>query len=587
MTMKKISESSYIRILGYAHPYMTRLLAALFCMLISSACNVAPPWLLKNVVDDVLIKGDLKTLNLLSLGLVVLFVFKGVAGYGHQYLMTWVGQRVIMDLRLRLYNHMQRLSFRYFSGKRVGELLSRVTNDVNVLQDVTTNVVVNLIVQTVTFLGILGFLIYLNWQLTLVTFGVLPAAILAIQVASKRLRRVGHDIQEQLARLSAIAEEALSAIRIVRAFATEDEEFERFRQQNRANFKALMRGTQIHAALSGVVEVILIIALAVILWLGGRAVIGGGLTPGGLIAFLGYLILLVQPIRILSKVVSQLQKGLAAADRVFEVIDMDAEIESPRDPVVLDEVKGRIRFNQVCFAYEKGQPVLSGIDLEILPGETLALVGSTGAGKSTLADMVPRFYDPLSGRVEVDGHDLRRLDLKTLRRRIGIVPQDPVLLSGTLAYNIAYGYPQATQEQIERAARVAGIHEHIVSLPKGYDTMVGQRGLTLSGGQRQRVAIARALIKDPIILIMDEATSSLDVEVEKQVQEAMNKASVGRTSLVIAHRLSTIRNADRIAVLEKGRVVELGSHEDLLALGGAYSRLYGMQFRRDDDEMVS
>lgn len=587
MTKQNFRASSYVRILGYARPYVPRLLAALFCMFLSSACNVAPPWLLKNVVDDVLIRSDMTTLNFLCLGLVVLFAFKGVAGYGHQYLMTWVGQRVIMDLRLRLYDHMQRLSFRYFSGKRVGELLSRVTNDVNVLQDVTTNVVVKLVVQTVTFVGILGFLIYLNWKLTLVTFAVLPAAVLAIQVASRKLRRVGHEIQEQLALLSAIAEEALSAIRIVRAFATEDEEYDRFRHQNRANFKALMRGTQIHAALSGIVEVILITALAVILWLGGRAVIDGVLTPGGLIAFLGYLILLVQPIRILSGVVSQLQKGLAAADRVFEVIDMQAEVEPPRNPVVLRKVTGRILFDDVWFAYEEDQPVLRGIDLEIKPGETLALVGSTGAGKSTLADMVPRFYDPVRGRVEVDGCDLRSLDLKALRRQIGIVPQDPVLLKGTLAYNIAYGCPGASMQRIEDAARTAGIHDHIASLPKGYETEVGQRGTTLSGGQRQRVAIARALIKDPRILIMDEATSSLDVEVEKRVQEAMTQASLGRTSIVIAHRLSTIRNADRIAVLEKGKVVELGNHEELMARQGAYARLYSLQFRRDDDEMVS
>lgn len=584
--MKKVSTSSYLRILGFARPYLGRLLGALVCMLLSSACNVAPPWLLKNVVDDVLIRGDLGYLNLLAVGLVVLFVFKGVAGYGHQYLMTWVGQRVIMDLRLRLYDRMQRLSFRYFSGKRVGELLSRVTNDVNVLQDVTTSVVVDLVVQGVSFIGILGFLIYLNWKLTLVTFTVLPVAAVAIQVTAKKLRRVGHDIQEQLARLSAIAEEALSAIRIVRSFATEDEEYDRFRIQNRANFKALMSGTQVHAALSGIVEVILIMAMAIILWLGGRDVIEGKLTPGELIAFLGYLVLLVQPIRIFSRVVSQLQKGLAAADRVFEVIDQDAEIESPKDPFFLNEIKGEIRFDQVRFAYEEDQPILRGIDLTIRPGETLAVVGSTGAGKSTLADMVPRFYDPIQGRVEIDGHDLRTLDLKTLRRQIGIVPQDPVLLKGTIAYNIAYGCPEASQEQIEESARIAGIHEHIVSLPRGYDTEVGQRGTTLSGGQRQRVAIARALIKDPRILIMDEATSSLDVEVEKQVQAAMNKASEGRTSIVIAHRLSTIRSADRIAVLDEGKVVEIGSHDDLMARGGPYFRLYSMQFRSGNGEVA-
>jgi subfamily B ATP-binding cassette protein MsbA len=581
--MKFLRSSVYFRLLTQVRPYLGRVALALFCMVLASACNVAPPWLLKNVVDDVLIEKDMAFLNALSLGIVVLFLLKGLAGYGHQYLMNWIGQRVVMDIRLKLYEHMQSLSFRYFHASRVGELLSRVTNDVNVLQSLVTTVLVDLVIQSVSFVAILGFLFYLNWRLTLVTFAVLPLAGWVIDLAARKLRRVGHEIQEQLARLSAIAEEALSSIRIVRIFATEEEELGRFSEQNRANFRSLMRGTQVHAALSGTVEFILILALALILWMGGRDVIAGRLSPGELIAFLGYLVLLVQPIRVVSRVVSQVQQGLAAADRIFDVMGKTTEVVPPADPVVLDEIRGEITFDGVWFAYEGQRWVLRDVNLHITPGETVALVGTTGAGKSTLSDLIPRLYDPQKGTISIDGHDVKSLDLHTLRRRIGVVPQESLLLKGSLAFNIAYGCPEATEDDIRRALAEAGLGDFVASLPEGIEAEVGERGVTLSGGQRQRVAIARALVRNPRILIMDEATSSLDAAVEQQIQEAMQRASRGRTSLVIAHRLSTIRQADRILVIEGGTIVEEGSHDELLALNGRYNRLYSLQFGLDDD----
>lgn len=581
--MSFIRSSVYFRLLSRVRPYLGRVALALFCMVLASACNVAPPWLLKNVVDDVLIEKDTAFLNALSLGIVVLFLLKGLAGYGHQYLMSWIGQRVVMDIRLKLYEHMQSLSFRYFHASRVGELLSRVTNDVNVLQSLVTTVLVDLVIQSVSFVAILGFLFYLNWRLTLVTFAVLPLAGWVIDLAARKLRRVGHEIQEQLARLSAIAEEALSSIRIVRIFATEEEELGRFSEQNRANFRSLMRGTQVHAALSGTVEFILILALALILWMGGRDVIAGRLSPGELIAFLGYLVLLVQPIRVVSRVVSQVQQGLAAVDRIFDVMGKTTEVVPPADPVVLDEIRGDIAFDGVWFAYEGQRWVLRDVNLHITPGETVALVGTTGAGKSTLSDLIPRLYDPQKGTISIDGHDVKSLDLHTLRRKIGVVPQEPLLLKGSLAFNIAYGCPEATEDDIRRALAEAGLGDFVASLPEGIETEVGERGVTLSGGQRQRVAIARALVRNPRILIMDEATSSLDAAVEQQIQEAMQRASRGRTSLVIAHRLSTIRQADRILVIEGGTIVEEGSHDELLALNGRYNRLYSLQFGLDDD----
>lgn len=385
---------------------------------------------------------------------------------------------------------------------------------------------------------------------------------------------MGHEIQSELASLSAVVQEAFGAIRVVRSFATEDLELERFGRSNRDNFRAVMHGVQVQSALAGVIEVVLIAALALILWLGGRKVVGGELTPGELIAFLGYLGFMVQPIRVLTSVTSSLQMGLAAADRIFAMLDTPVDIASPANPVRVGALEGRVAFEGVSFSYVAGREVLDGIDLEVRPGERVAIVGPTGSGKSTLADLVPRFYDPDRGAVLVDGRDVRTLDLSELRRQIGVVHQDSILLKGTIGFNISYGLPGMSSEDIARAADIAGIRAFIESLPLGYDTEVGERGVTLSGGQRQRIAIARAVARNPRILILDEATSSLDSEVERQVQEAMNTAMAGRTSLVIAHRLSTIRGADRIVVLDRGRIVGQGTHDELMALGGLYHRLY-------------
>lgn len=566
--------SSYVRLLGYCKPYKMRLAAALACMVLSAIFGIIPPWLIKNVVDDVLINKQSSTLNLLAVGIVALYILKAVFGYGHMYLMTWVGQKVVIDIRLELYDHTQRLSLAKLYSKRSGEFLSRITNDVATLQNILAAVVVDFVVQGCTFIGIIGFLLFINWKLTLVTFVVTPLAVLMIDKASSKLREVGGTIQEKLAMVAAIAQEALSSIRIVRAFVTEEKEYARFENESNRHFKAVMKGTQVRGFLEGVVEVILIAALAFILWFGGRDVIKGRLTAGELLAFLTYIGLLVQPIRVLSRVISTIQQGVASADRVFEILDEKNEVPLPDKPVVLKPMDGRICFRDVWFAYKDKSWVLKGLDFEIEKGQKVAVVGSTGAGKSTLADLVMRFYDPQKGCILIDGTDLRQLDLKTYRRQIGVVPQDPVLMKGTLAYNIGYGFEGVTDADMVKAAEIAGILDFIRGLPDGFDTEVGERGVTLSGGQRQRIAIARAVVRDPRILIMDEATSSLDALVEQQVQDAMRKAMEGRTSIIIAHRLSTIRDADRIAVLSGGKLVEQGTHEELLSMKGHYSRLF-------------
>ena len=566
--------ASYMRLLRYCVPYRKRLVTALVCMVLSAVFGIIPPWLIKNVVDDVLIAKRMNILNLLACGVVVLYVLKAVFGYIHMYLMTWVGQKVVIDIRLELYDHTQRLSLATLYSKRSGEFLSRITNDVSTLQNILASVVVDFVVQGSTFVGILCFLFFINWKLTIATFTIIPLAVLVIDRASAKLRKVGSVIQERLAMVAAIAQEAVSSIRIVRAFATEEEEFRRFKSESDKHFRALMKGTQIRGILEGVVEVILIAALAVILWLGGRDVINGKLTAGALLSFLTYIGLLVQPIRILSRVISNIQQGVASADRVFEILDEKNEVKISDNPIVLSDMKGRVKFEDVWFRYTESRWVLQGLDFEIRPGEKVAVVGPTGTGKSTMADIIMRFYDPSRGNVFIDGVNLRDIELKSYRRQIGVVPQDPVLMKGTLAYNIGYGYPGVTEDDLVRAAKIAGIYDFINGLPEQFDTEVGERGVTLSGGQRQRVAIARAVVRDPKILIMDEATSSLDALVEQQVQDAMRNAMEGRTSVVIAHRLSTIRDADRILVMNNGRVAEQGTHDELLELEGHYYRLF-------------
>lgn len=590
------------RLAAYAAPYRYRLAGAVFFMLASSGLNILPPWLFKSVVDDVLISKNLFALNLICVSVILIFVLKAMTLYGREYLMNDVGQRVVMDIRIVLYDHMQRMSLRTLHASRVGELMSRITGDVATLQNLVTNTFVELVFNAVTFVGMFLFILFINWRLTLLIIVVLPAVAWLLVFAGRRLRRAGHRVQERLADLTAIAAEAFSAIRVVRAFATEEQELERFRRGNVENFEALLRAVRIQASLSGVIEVFLICALAIVFWFGGRSVIGGSLSPGELIAFIGYIAFMVQPIRTVMSRMGSLQTGLAATERIFAMLNTPTE-STDRARTDPGRLRGEVVFEDVRFSYTEGQEILKGISLSVRPGERVAIVGPTGSGKSTLVDLIPRFYDPTSGRVLIDGYEADTLLLPRLRRQIGIVPQESVLMKGSIAFNIAYGLPARNpgrpsdpqssplddpelMSAIRRAAHIADIDAFIEGLPEGYATEVGERGVTLSGGQRQRIAIARAVVRDPRILILDEATSSLDLAVERQVQEAMNRAMAGRTSFVIAHRLSTVRTADRILVLEGGCIVQEGTHESLIREDGLYSRLHRLQFEETGKEVL-
>jgi subfamily B ATP-binding cassette protein MsbA len=567
----------YLRVLSYCRPYIWRLVPAFTLIWLTNIFEVAPPYMSKFLVDDVLIERNFALMWLLGAGVMVIAVVKAVFGYVQGYLMTWVGQKVIIDIRLRMYDKVQKLSLKVLYKKRVGEFLSRVTNDVSILQGILANVIVEFVGKIVQFIGTLCFMFYIDWKLTLASIVVVPVVALVVDRAGAKLRAVGTLVQEKMAQMSAVAYESMYSIRIVRAFATERREYERFEEQSRLQFKALIRGVQTGGILGGFIEVMMYSAMVLMLLIGSHDVVRGRITAGELTAFAVYLGMLQRPIRTIGSLIVSLQQGLAAADRVFEILDEPDEVPQAENPVTIKDMRGEVTFDDVWFAYEEERWVLRDLNIRVSPGEKVAIVGATGAGKSTIVDMLLRFYDPVRGRILIDGVDLTQLDMTAYRRRVGFVPQDPVLMKGTLAYNISYGYDGCSVEAMISAAVTAGIHDFITSLPDGYESEVGERGVTLSGGQRQRVAIARAIVRNPAIILMDEATSSLDSMVESQIQTAMNEAMKGRTSIVIAHRLSTIRDADRIIVISDGKVVEEGRHEKLLARRGYYYNLHSLQ----------
>lgn len=571
----------YLRILKFIRPYLGRLIAAGFCTVMTAAANLYVPWIVRDVIDKVFQNKDSDLLNLISLGIVVIFFARGIFYYGQSYLMNYVGESIVIDVRGIVYRKLMTLSTHFFDTNKLGTIMSYVTNDVAALQGAMVANSIEIITETSVLIGSVGAMVYLDWKLTLFTFCTFPVVLFFMDFFGKKIRKSGHRIQQATADITSILQETLAATRVVKSFVREPYEIARFDQQNKANFYANMKSAKLMGTLSPVIEFIAALGVTAIIWFGGRSVIGGDITAGSLVAFLVYAINISNPIKRIARVLGSIQKALAAAERVFYIMDLTDTIPQKPDAITLPSVEGNVEFRHVSFAYNKGETILHDVSFSAKPGQAIALVGPSGAGKSTVASLLPRFYDVTEGAIFVDGHDVRDVTLASLREQVGIVPQETNLFNDTVYNNILYGRLDATRDEVIAAAKAANADEFIQQLPKGYNTQLGDRGVNISGGQRQRISIARAILKNPRILILDEATSALDTESERIVQEALDRLMVGRTSFVIAHRLSTIQNAAKIIVLDKGSIVEEGTHQQLMAKHGLYAHLHDIQFKEN------
>ena len=570
------------RMIGYLSPYKLRLLLAVIGLIFSAALSLVFPAVIQNVVDSVFTDADLGLLDAITLALLLVFALRSVAEFVQNYNLNFVGERIVVDIRQELYAHLQSLSLKFFTERRVGELISRISSDVTVMRTVLTGNVSALLQQSLMLLGSVAIMFWLNWRLTLFIIVLMPVIVIVGFIFGTWIRRISVKVQDEIAGATVVAEEVFQNIREVKSFVRESYEVKRYNVAIHAAFRAAIRLLTVRSVFGPIIAFFAFAGLSLILWFGGREVLDGRLSAGELIAFLIYGLTVAGSFAGLIGLYSQFQEALGATRRVFQLLDAKSQIQDHPSAINLREVKGAVSLRQVDFAYEDGHAVLRGINLDIREGEIIALVGPSGAGKSTLFNLIPRFYDPDSGSVRIDGRDIRQVTQSSLRRQIGIVPQETLLFGGSIGDNIRYGRLDASENDLMAAAVSANAHGFISELPQGYDTIVGERGMKLSGGQRQRVAIARAILKNPAILLLDEATSSLDNESEQLVQEALGNLMQNRTTLIIAHRLSTVRIAHRIAVLDKGAIIELGTHDALMAQQGLYAKLYQMQFREAD-----
>ena len=568
------------RLLSYTNPYWGRLIAGILLAIVVSAATGAAAWIVKPVMDDIFLSKDTTLLKILPIGFILIYTIKGLARYGQSYLMRSIGQKIITKIRNELYEHIQKMPLSFFHNTPSAILMSRITNDVTMLGHVSSQVVADFFRQSFTFFILLGLTFYREWKLAAIALVVFPFIGIFIVSIGRKLRVLSRKNQEKMADLNIILQETFTGNKIVKAFGMEEYENIRFMNENRKLYDITMKETKRFEMLSPMMELFGAVGTGVVIWYGGYQVISGATTPGTFFSFMTALIMLYDPIKKISTMNSVVQQSMAAAERVFEMLDTKIDITDNDGAIDIREFKDKIGFNDVWFQYNSNNGmVLKGINLTIIKGEVVALVGSSGAGKSTLVDMIPRFHDVTKGSINIDSYDIRDITLNSLRRQIGIVTQETILFNDTVKNNISYGRVDAGMAEIQKAAESAYAHDFIMEMPSGYDTVIGERGVKLSGGQRQRLSIARAILKNPAILILDEATSSLDTESEKMVQQALENLMKDRTTLVIAHRLSTVLNANRIVVIDDGRIVEIGRHDELLSHGGIYKKLYAMQFK--------
>jgi ATP-binding cassette subfamily B protein len=588
--------ASKIKITRLLRPYRWQLVVAFVAILAESATDLLEPWPLKIVFDYVFgakpmsgwLSGligrvvgldKLSVLNFAAAAVILIAVVSAVSTYAEKYLTTSVGQRVMHDLRLTLYNHIQRLSLAYFAQQKTGDLIVRMTSDIDAVQDFVSSALLGIIVNCLTLLGMLGVMFYLDWRFTLISLSVAPALFFVVYTFTRRIKTNTRAVKKKEGEIASVVQESLTAVRLIKAFAREDYESQRLDEKSLESVEMALLARSVKAKLAPFVELIVAAGTCLVLWYGARLVLTGQISSGALIVFILYLGKMYKPMRDLSKMTDTISKAQVGFERIREVLQTESQVRDLPRSRRAPPFKGRIEFERVTFGYEPGRPILKDVSLTVEPGQFIALVGPTGGGKTTLMSLIPRFYDPEEGRVKIDGADVRSFKLRSLRDQISYVLQETYLFRATVWENIAYGKPSASRSEIVRAARLANAHEFITRLHEGYDTVIGERGETLSGGQRQRITIARAIIRDTPILLLDEPSSGLDAESEELVFEALARLMEGKTSVVIAHRLATVMRAELIFVVEDGSIVESGTHDELLARGGLYSRLYEIQFK--------
>jgi subfamily B ATP-binding cassette protein MsbA len=569
------------RLLKLAKPHASKFILAMICMLVVGATTSALAFLVKPALDEIFLKRNSDMLMWIPVAVILIYLLKGVCNYTQTILMSFIGQRVVADLRNNLYRRIQMQSLSFFTKNPTGILMSRITSDVAYVQGAVSEAVTSLLKDSFTLICLVFVIFYRDWQLAIIAMLVFPLTIYPIAKFGAKMRNIATRTQVTIGSLTTLLQETISGTRIVKAFSMEEYENKRFANENEHLFKLALKAVSVNAISSPFMEFLGGIGIAAIIFYGGYQVIKGASTPGTFFSFLTALIMLYEPVKRLTNVNNTIQQGIAGAMRVFSIIDIVPDIKNDSDAIGLPKISLGIDIKDVTFRYEEA-PVLKNINLSIKAGEVVAFVGMSGGGKTTLVNLIPRFYDVSEGQILIDGHDIRHVTIESLRGQIGIVTQQTILFNDTVRNNIAYGNIEKTDKDIIQAAKAANAHDFIMNLPKGYDTVIGEQGAKLSGGERQRISIARALLKDAPILILDEATSSLDTEAEIEVQDALEYLMKGRTTLIIAHRLSTIRNAHRILVLANGEIVEEGTHESLLEKRGEYFKFYSMQFKDEN-----